>query len=196
MGKRRCSEILPAWLVPYNIEGNIIKKDNNGHFYLYQRHDGRSVYLGRVTEDGLIPSKKRDISNTSNIINTNFCIYEYGYTRAMQVLCPHNWKKDLGSDADVLLTEIILQKSPDSYLVRSKTRKLSKRRYYIAQYDKLVVLLRQRGISMEELYGTMSPLKLLIDEGKMYLSQISDEQQKLCSRHGISYILEGRSAPL
>ena len=106
------------------------------NYYLYKHTSKRvpgkkypvpvDTYLGIITPEGVVKSGKRKLSLTDVEVR------EYGFSRALWLLCPQDWKKPLGDDWEDILAIIIVKWSPNSYL--AKEREIRKEADYHYQF--------------------------------------------------------------
>ena len=102
----------PEWVQKHRVRGTTIKKKGNS-YYLYKRTSKRvpgkkypqavDTYIGLITPEGVVYSDKKKVTLS------NIEVREYGFTKAIQDLCPDGWKKPLGEDWNDVLSIIILK---------------------------------------------------------------------------------------
>ena len=68
------------------------------------------TYVGLITPNGVVYSDKKKVALS------NIEVREYGFSKAVQELCPAEWKRPLGKDWEDVLSIILLQLSSESYL--------------------------------------------------------------------------------
>ena len=98
----------PEWVLKHKKKGTYVNFQN-GKFYLYAAHSERvpgtnkvkrvsDGYLGRITEDGFIPTKRK----LANPIH----VYEYGLSRTIVTLCQNvqsGLKREYRVNADFVM---------------------------------------------------------------------------------------------
>ncbi len=172
----------PDWVKQYRVRGTAVKKVGN-KYYLY-KHTSKYVkgkkypqcvdkYLGIITPDGVIYSKKKNISLE------NVLVYEYGFSKALLSLCPDEWKRSLGNDWYPVLMNIIKEYSGESYLLKDVIPELSQGRNMNVQKDKLL-----QYINMDELL-LLKTVYLLVFEEREAISNITVEQQDILDKYDI-----------
>ena len=176
----------PEWVRKHEAPGKRIR-ERNGSYYLYRRTSERvpgkknpqpkETYIGVITENGLIESGKRKVTIDDIVVK------EYGLSRTIQELCPDSWKKVNGEHWEDILTIIITEMSPNSYLTKERTV-LDKSHFprcaFGAQKAQLWNRIKnEKGIDKDEI------LKLNLDriytvylKEKTVISSISDDQRK------------------
>ena len=121
-------KVYPDWVQKQKTIGTTVKKVGN-HYYLYKHSSKRvpgkkntipvDTYIGKITPEGIEKSgSKKVVVNDAGVI-----VKEYGFSRAVEVLCPAGWKKPQGKNWQEVLDFIIVRESPESYI--SQVRKVS-----------------------------------------------------------------------
>lgn len=110
----------PDWVIAQKKKGQTIKKVGN-NYYLYARTSKYvkgakypktvDTYLGVITPEGVIPPKTKKVSTDNGV-----SVREYGYSNALEQLAPQAWKYKMGDDWRNVLANIVLAKSPATYL--------------------------------------------------------------------------------
>lgn len=173
----------PEWVKQFRKKGQAIKKVGNS-YYLYQ-HTSRRVpgkkypqavdtFIGVITPNGVIEKKKNKLTIE------NIEVYEYGFSFALNSLCPDEWKRLLKTDWQDVLYSIIREISPQSYLLVGYKPKEVSRNIKLQEQK----LLEKLSISIESLYS-LSTIYLLRFEEKDVISKITDEQKKLLDELGL-----------
>ena len=163
-----------------------------GHWYLYEHVPGGKShrYIGRITEDGVIPGKglKHNRAQEQSVPAAepihlsplDVTVHEYGFSKAVLDLCPESWKKLAGTRWKDVLIEIIVGQSPHSYLAQE--RSTSGARVDIGNHRRS--LQKQIGISIVELWIMLGNIFLIRSEMIGY-SSLSDTQKAFCRDHHI-----------
>lgn len=182
--------VYPEWVQAYRTRGRTVKKVGNT-YYLYKRTSRRvpgkkypqpvDTYLGIITPEGVIESKKKKLSLTGIEVR------EYGFSQALWQLCPKGWKQPLGDDwEDVFM--IILQKwSPESYFMKERLLKKEEDYHYqfAAQMSSLSRrIYKEHGIELSEL-ELLKRIYLVYLDKEAVISRISEEQEKLLKKIGV-----------
>ena len=186
----KTEKVYPEWVQEYRTQGTTIKKKGDA-YYLYKRTSKRvpgkkypqpvDTYIGIITPDGVIPSQKKKVSLTDVEVK------EFGFSKAVESLCPDGWKKPLGESWQEVLDFIIFKESPESYVARERTvnRELDPHIQYGAQKSSLFRRIRkEHGIDVKEL-KILQTIYLVCIDGKEIISKVSGEQQELLERLGI-----------
>lgn len=182
--------IYPEWVQKHKVKGTTVKKVGD-NYYLYKHTSKRvpgkkypvpvDTYLGIITPNGVIESKKKKLSLT------NVEVKEYGFSRALWLLCPQEWKKPLGDNWEDILALIIVKWSPNSYL--TKERAIRKEEDFHCQFPAQQASLSRRiykkhGVDVEDL-RSLSDIFLVYFEKEVVVSKIRTEQKELLSKIGI-----------
>lgn len=179
----------PDWVQKYRTKGKTVKKKGDA-YYLYKRTSKRvpgkkypqpvDTYIGIITPDGVVESKKKKISIT------NIEVWEYGFSKAVMSLCPEGWKKPLGDKWEDILRIIVCDWSERSWLKKEGIRDKDDFR---CQFNSQAASLSRRiykehHIEVKNLY----PLKevyLVIMGKEKAISKIGPEQQVIIDSLGL-----------
>lgn len=95
----KTGKVYPDWVQEYRTRGTTVKKKGE-KYYLYKRTSKRvpgkkypqpvDTYIGVITPEGVIRSDKKKVTLT------NASVKEFGFSRAVELLCPQSWKDPLG----------------------------------------------------------------------------------------------------
>lgn len=186
----RTEKVYPEWVQKQRIKGTTVKKKGDA-YYLYKRTSKRvpgkkypqpvDTYIGVITPEGIIKSEKRKISLTDAVVK------EFGFSRAVELLCPQSWKDPLGKNWQTVLDTIILKESGESYIgkERGMPKEFPPHTQYGAQKSSLARrIYKECDVEMKELKA-LSTIYLIYLDGNRILSMISEEQQELLDRTGI-----------
>ena len=109
----------PDWVQEYRTRGTTVKKKGE-KYYLYKRTSRRvpgkkypqpvDTYIGVITPEGVQKSDKKKVTLTDASVK------EFGFSRAVEALCPQSWKEPLGKAWQEVLDFIILKESAESYV--------------------------------------------------------------------------------
>lgn len=184
------TKIYPDWVQEHKRRGTTIKKVGM-NYYLYKHTSKRvpgkkypqpvDTYIGVITPEGVIESRKKKLSLTGVEVK------EYGFSKALWLLCPENWKKPLGNDWEDVLSIIIQKWSPESYLVKESPVKNEEDFHYqfAAQMGSLSrKIYKEHGVDLSEL-EVLKTIYLVYLEKEIVVSKISKEQKCLLDRIGI-----------
>lgn len=184
-------KVYPDWVLAHKTRGTTVKKVGI-NYYLY-KHSSRRIpgkkypqpvdtYIGAITPDGVVKSGRRKLSLTGIEVK------EYGFSKALWLLCPESWKRPLGGDWEDVLAIIIRKWSPESYLEKEMAIKSEEEFHYqfAAQMASLSrKIYKEHGIGMAEI----EPLKtvyLVYLEKEAVVSEISEVHEDILGRAGIS----------
>lgn len=183
-------KVYPDWVQAHKVRGTTIKKVG-GNYYLYKHTSKRvpgkkypqpvDTYIGLITPDGVIESKKKKLSLTGVEVK------EYGFSKAICLLCPESWKSPLGSDWEDVLSVIIRKWSPESYLVKERQLKEEPDVHYqlAAQISSLSrKIYKEHGVDIADL-EILKTVYLVYLEKETAVSQISAGQKQLLEKVGI-----------
>lgn len=183
--------VYPDWVQEQRTRGTAVKKVG-GTYYLYKRTSKRvpgkkypqpvDTYIGIITPDGIIESKKKKLATTSVEVK------EYGFSKTVWDSCPNDWKKAVGADWEDKLSCMILKWSPESYL--SKERKVKTEAELNFSMSSQAGMLSRRfykmyGIEFESLKSLMS-IYLVYIEKEAIVSKITVEQAELLEKVSVS----------
>lgn len=183
-------KVYPEWVQAQRVKGTTVKRKGDS-YYLYKRTSRRvpgkknpvpvDTYIGIITPEGVIRSEKKKVT-LSNIV-----VKEYGYSRAVWELCPEGWKKAIGEEWEDLLRNLILERSPESYLGMGYTPKAAEEFHCSpgAQAGMLVRrIYKQHKIELKDLEILKTVYLVRIGKEEA-VSQINAEQQALLDRIGV-----------
>lgn len=186
-------KVYPDWVQKQKITGTTVKKVGN-NYYLYKHSSKRvpgkknpvpvDTYIGKITPDGIerSSSKKVDV-NVPEVI-----VKEYGFSRAVELLCPVGWKEPLGKDWQKVLDLIIARESPESYIlqIREVPQQLDPHIQLGAQKSSLQRRIRNEyGVELNDIRMLMT-IYLVRIAGRDLLSKISDEQKGFIEKLGLN----------
>lgn len=184
-------KVYPDWVLAHKTRGTTVKKVGT-NYYLY-KHSSRRIpgkkypqpvdtYIGVITPDGVVKSGRRKLSLTGIEVK------EYGFSKALWLLCPESFKRPLGGDWEDVLAIIIRKWSPESYLEKEMAIRSEEEFHYqfAAQMASLSrKIYKEHGIGMAEI----EPLKtvyLVYLEKEAVVSKISEVHEDILGRAGIS----------
>lgn len=180
-------KVYPDWVLAYRTQGTTVKKVGT-NYYLYKHTSKRvpgkkypqpvDTYIGVITPDGVIKSGKKKLSLTGIEVK------EYGFSKALWLLCPESWKRPLGDDWEDVLTIILMKWSPNSYILKERpVRKEEEFHYqFAAQMSSLSRrLYKEQGVTVEELHQ-LDTVYLVCLGKENVISKIKEEQQQLLDR--------------
>ena len=183
-------KVYPEWVQRYRTRGMTVKKKGEA-YYLYKRTSKRvpgkkypqpvDTYVGLITPAGVIQSDKKKVALS------NIEVREYGFTKAVQELCPVEWKKPLGADWEAVLNIIILKHSPESYLKDRNDQKKEDDFHYqfAAQTASLSRRLQKKyGKDLVELEKLKTIYLVRIGKNEV-VSAISPAQQEIVDELGL-----------
>ena len=181
----------PEWVQKHRVRGTTIKKKGNS-YYLYKRTSKRvpgkkypqavDTYIGLITPEGVVYSDKKKVTLS------NIEVREYGFTKAIQDLCPEGWKKPIGEDGNDVLSIIILKWSPESFLKDTPTLKTENDFHYQFAVQAASLsrrIYKEHGIDLKEL-EILKTIYLVRIEKNSAISVISPAQQEIIDRLGMS----------
>lgn len=181
----------PDWVQEYRTRGTTVKKKGE-KYYLYKRTSRRvpgkkypqpvDTYIGVITPEGVQKSDKKKVTLTDASVK------EFGFSRAVEILCPQSWKEPLGKAWQEVLDFIILKESAESYVAaeRGIAESLDLHIQYGAQKGSLIRRMqKETGIDMKDL-KKLSTIYLIYMDGNKIVSKISDEQQEMLKRFHIN----------
>ena len=181
----------PDWVQEYQTRGTTVKK-NGEKYYLYKRTSRRvpgkkypqpvDTYIGVITPEGVQKSDKKKVTLTDASVK------EFGFSRAVELLCPQSWKEPLGKAWQEVLDFIILKESAESYVAteRGTAQTPDPHIQYGAQKGSLIRRMqKESGVDMKDL-KKLSTIYLIYMDGNKIVSKISDEQQEILKRFQIN----------
>lgn len=185
-------KVYPDWVQKHRTKGTTVKKVGN-NYYLY-KHSSRRVpgkkypvpkdtYLGKITPEGVEKSVAKKVATEGAAI----IVKEYGFSKAVELLCPAGWKEPLGKDWQPVLDYIITRESPESYItqIRKVPEAFPGNGQYGAQKSSLMRRMRnEHGIDLNDL-DTLKTVYIVNFAGKDFISLISEGQKKILEMLGI-----------
>ena len=185
-------KVYPDWVQKYREKGTTVKKVGN-NFYLY-RHSSKRVpgkkypvpvdtYLGKITPDGLEKEQAKRKVGTGEVE-----VKEFGFSKAVEQLCPQSWKEPLGTEWKNTLDFIIMRESPESYIVkiRDVPEELDPRIQLGAQIGMLNRRMKNDyGVDMKDLKILKTVYAVYVGK-KVLLSKTNEKQESLIAKLGIS----------
>ena len=184
-------KVYPDWVQAHKKRGTTIKKVGS-NYYLYKHTSKRvpgkkypqpvDTYIGVITPDGVVESRKKKLSLTDVEVK------EYGFSKALWLLCPQSWKNPLGDDWEDILAIITLKWSPKSYLL--KERNIKKEEDFRYQFGAQMASLSRRiykehGVDVSELHK-LDDIYLVYLENEVVVSRIDDTQRLLLKKLGVN----------
>lgn len=180
----------PDWVQEYRTRGTTVKKKGE-NYYLYKRTSRRvagkkypqpvDTYIGVITPEGVRRSDKKKVRLADASVK------EFGFSRAVEILCPQSWKEPLGKEWREVLDFIILKESAESYILaeRGMVEELDPHIQYGAQKGSLIRRMqKESGADMRTL-KSLSTIYLIYMDGNKIISRISDEQREVLARFQI-----------
>lgn len=179
----------PDWVQKYRTRGKTVKKKGDT-YYLYKRTSKRvpgkkypqpvDTYIGIITPEGIIESNKKKVTLS------DIEVWEYGFSKAIEELCPEGWKKPLGEKWEDILKIIISDWSESSYILRGGVKDKEE---FQCQFGVQAASLSRRIFKEHKLdIKELQPLKkiyLVIIGKEKVLSKISPEQKEILDRIGL-----------
>jgi len=184
-------KVYPDWVQVHKKRGTTIKKVGS-NYYLYKHTSKRvpgkkypqpvDTYIGVITPDGVVESRKKKLSLTDVEVK------EYGFSKALWLLCPQSWKKPLGDDWEDILAMITLKWSPKSYLL--KERNIKKEEDFRYQFGAQMASLSRRiykehGVDVSELHE-LDDIYLVYLENEVVVSRIDDTRRLVLEKLGVN----------
>ncbi len=183
----RTEKRYPEWVQNYRTRGTTVKKQGE-RYYLYKRTSKRvpgkkypqpvDTYIGVITPEGIIEPKKKKVSLTDAVAKG------FGFSKAVEVLCPQGWKGPLGDKWRDVLDYIIENESEESYIPmeRAPIKGLAPHIQYGVQKSSLARRVdKQYHVDLCEL-KVLSKIYIIYLDGNKILSKVTDEQRKLLER--------------
>lgn len=187
---QRTEKVYPDWVQEYRTRGTTVKKKGE-KYYLYKRTSRRvpgkkypqpvDSYIGIITPEGIIKSNKKKITLTDATVK------EFGFSRAVEILCPRSWKEPLGKEWMRVIDFIILKESAESYISaeREVPEILDPHIQYGAQKGSLMRRIqKESGADLKGL-KSLSTIYLIYMDGNKIISQISEQQHEILERFHI-----------
>ena len=184
--------VYPNWVQQFRTRGTTIKKKDD-NYYLYKRTSKRvsgkkypqpvDTYIGVITPDGVIDAQKKIVP-----VSAECEVFEYGFSRALQEICPEEWKTANGENWQKVLLVLIRQHSELSFLQRDFKIPDEKefRVSWSAQYSSLIRKIYQNyKVERYDLDKLKNIFVVYIGKTK-FLSRISEEQQHILDQLHIS----------
>lgn len=186
------SKVYPEWVQKYRTQGTTVKRVGE-NYYLY-KHSSKRVagkknpmpkdsYIGRITPEGVIQSSSKKI----NTEDSDVIVKEYGFSVALEKLCPSGWKEPLGKEWQRVLDKIILTESPESYIteLRETGKELDPHIQLGAQKSSLQRRLKNEyGIEIRDLKPLLT-IYLVKIGGKKIISRILPDQKEILERFSL-----------
>ena len=185
-------KVYPDWVQKYREKGTTVKKVGN-NFYLYKHSSKRvpgkkypvpvDTYLGKITPDGLEKEQAKRKVGTGEVE-----VKEFGFSKAVEQLCPQSWKEPLGTEWKNTLDFIIKRESPESYIVkiRDVPEELDPRIQLGAQIGMLNRRMKNDyGVDMKDLKILKTVYAVYVGK-KVLLSKTNEKQESLIAKLGIS----------
>lgn len=180
----------PDWVQEYRTRGTTVKRKGE-KYYLYKRTSRRvpgkkypqpvDTYIGVITPEGVLKSDKKKVTLTDASVK------EFGFSRAVEILCPQSQKEPLGKAWQEVLDFIILRESAESYVAteRGIVESLDPHIQYGAQKGSLIRRMqKESGVDMKDLKN-LSTIYLIYMDGNKIVSKISDKQQEILKQFHI-----------
>lgn len=187
----KTEKIYPDWVQEYRTRGTTVKKKGE-KYYLYKRTSRRvhgkkypqpvDTYIGVITPEGILKSDKKKVTLTDATVK------EFGFSRAVEILCPQSWKEPLGKNWRKVLDFIILKESAESYIAteRGEVEALDPHIQYGAQKSSLIRRMqKESGADLKDL-KYLSTIYLIYMDGNKIVSKISDGQWEIMERFHIN----------
>lgn len=187
----KTGKIYPDWVQEYRTKGTTVKKKGDA-YYLYKRTSRRvpgkkypqpvDTYIGVITPEGVIKSDKKKVTLADAIVK------EFGFSRAVEILCPQSWKEPLGKEWRNVLDFILLKESAESYISaeRKAVEALDPHIQYGAQKGSLIRRMqKESGADLKDL-KCLSTIYLIYMDGNKIISRISEGQQEILDQFDIS----------
>lgn len=180
----------PDWVQKYRTRGTTVKKKGDA-YYLYKRTSKRvsgkkypqpvDTYIGVITPEGVVESNRKKLSLT------NIGVREFGFSKAIQLACPAEWKGPLGEEWEDILSIIIVQWSPASYLLEE--RQIRREDEFHRQFPAQKSMLSRRiynkyGIDVKDM-EELKQIYLIYFEKEKVVSRINDSQKRILDRLGL-----------
>ena len=188
MGRQTKKEY-PEWIQKHRTEGTTIK-EIGGKYYLYKQKTSKRVegkknpqpvyeFLGTITEDGLVPPRKRRLDVTS------IQVREFGFTYALENRCPEAWRSVQGKNWKERLMAIIISRSKNTYLLDMHEHIRSAEEMRL----QLGTMTSSLGRRLKEAYGLelsdfqkLDTIYLLRMDGELLISRIDEEQKAILDK--------------
>ena len=185
-------KVYPDWVQEQKTRGTTVKKVGN-NYYLYKHSSKRvqgkknpvpvDTYIGKITPDGIEKGTAKKVATN----DTGVVVKEFGFSRAVELLCPVGWKEPLGGMWQDVLDFIIVRESPESYIsdLRKVPEALDPHVQLGAQKAALQRRMRKEsGVELKDLRPLLTVYVVRI-AGKSLLSKMTDGQKELLERLGL-----------
>ncbi len=186
----KTEKVYPDWVQEYRTKGTTVKKRGET-YYLYKRTSKRvpgkkypqpvDTYIGVITPEGVVKSDKKKVTLADAAVK------EFGFSRAVEILCPQSWKEPLGKEWRNVLDFILLKESAESYISaeREIAEALDPHIQYGAQKGSLIRRMqKESGADLKDL-KSLSTIYLIYMDGNKIISRISEEQKEVLNRYHI-----------
>lgn len=185
------AKVYPDWVQKFRTKGTTVKKKGDA-YYLYKRTSKRvpgkkypqpvDTYIGVITPDGVVKSVKKKVDSS------DLEIKEFGFSKVVWELCPASWKKSVGKDWENVLTAILVQASPYSYLTME--RKINDDFDFHGNLGVKKTSLSRKiheefGVTLDDLKPLQGVFIAYFGKKKM-ISNLNDEQYALLDKTGVS----------
>jgi len=186
----RTEKVYPDWVQEYRTKGTTVKKKGET-YYLYKRTSRRvpgkkypqpvDTYIGIITPEGVIKSDKKKVTLTDATVK------EFGFSRAVEILCPQSWKEPLGKEWGRVLDFIILKESAESYISaeREIAEVLDPHIQYGAQKGSLIRRMQKESGAELKTLKSLSTIYLIYMDGNKIISKVSEKQREILERFHI-----------
>lgn len=184
--------VYPDWVQQYRVRGTTVKKKAD-NYYLYKRTSKRvpgkkypqpvDTYIGVITPEGVIDAQKKVVPAVSGCE-----VYEYGFSKTIQTICPEQWKTANGKDWQKILFVLISKHSELSYIKHEFVIPDEKefRTAWNSQYASLIRdIYKQYKVQRSELEKLKTIFIVYIGKSR-FMSHISEEQKNILNRLNIS----------
>lgn len=181
--------VYPDWVQKQKVKGTTVKKVGN-NYYLYKHSSKRvpgkknpvpvDTYIGKITPDGI----EKSVSKKIDTNDTEVVVKEYGFSRAVESLCPAGWKEALGKNWQNVLDFIIVRESPESYIqqIRNVPELLDSHIQFGAQKAALQRRMKKEyGVELKDLRPLLTVYIVRI-AGRNLISKVSEKQKALLEK--------------
>ena len=127
-------KVYPEWVQAQKRKGTTIKKVGD-NYYLYKHSSKRvpgkkypvpvDTYIGVITPEGVVESKKKKISMTSAEV------WEYGFSKVLWLLCPEDWKSRLVMTGK-MFSQLSHSNGPLNHIFRGSAKSNERRIFIIS----------------------------------------------------------------
>lgn len=183
------NKVYPDWVQKLKTPGTTVKKVGN-NYYLYKHSSKRvpgkknpvpvDTYIGKITPSGIEKSDSKKVAAN----DTEIIVKEFGFSRAVELLCPTEWKEPLGKNWQKVLDYIIVHESPESYITqfREVPEFLDPHIQYGSQKSALQRKMKKEYHVEFKNLRSLSTVYIVRIAGKNFISKITDEQKCLLER--------------